>query len=500
MKLFRSPYFILVFTFIFFSLGSFYIAFYPPDEPKYVDAALRMIEHSNYIIPFFNCHIRFDKPILYYLELVIPFKLFGVDYMLKTGHDPFGIIEYAAKIPSIISGSLEALYIYMISIYLFNDKKAAANSVIAYLSIGFFIYLTRAVYPDMSLIFFETAGIYYFLREKYIIGWVFIALAFLTKGPVGIVSVGFTYLLYLWIVKKSSGLNEFLSLPNILGIMVFLLISSPWYIEMYRLYRALFFKKFFLYHNIERFTGKAHQHPHSIFYYIPITLIVTYLWWPYLKELYTNINFKNPIDKFLLLWSGWILLFFSISANKLPHYIAPAFIPIAIIAGKYSDKLHTKKAGLLFFIIELTIAAGLSIYCYQQHLYKLIPVISTGFLILSLINLKKEIPVKIIFIKTIILTLTLITVLYIFESYRITKKVWITYTQTHIPIAFYRLNDQSIIAYTRQCIKEFKNPSKLPENYLILTKKKYLKTLPFKFKLILTGREKGKKLALIKKI
>ncbi|WP_156957531.1 hypothetical protein [Hippea jasoniae] len=55
----------------------------------------------------------------------------------------------------------------------------------------------------MSLIFFETAGIYYFLREKYIIGWIFIALAFLTKGTVAIVSMGFTYLLYLWIVKKA---------------------------------------------------------------------------------------------------------------------------------------------------------------------------------------------------------------------------------------------------------------------------------------------------------
>lgn len=174
---------IFIYLFVFFSIGSFYISFFPPDEPKYVDAALRMIENGNYIVPFFNCHVRFDKPILFYWELVAFFKLFFIDELIKSGHDFFGIIEYAARLPAIISASLSGIYVYELSKRLFNDEYSARLSIVGFVSVLFFFYLGRAVYPDMSLILFELAGVYYFIAGRYVFGLVVCGLSVLNQGP-----------------------------------------------------------------------------------------------------------------------------------------------------------------------------------------------------------------------------------------------------------------------------------------------------------------------------
>ncbi len=493
-KIFDSRINIFIFSFILFSVGSFYVGFFPPDEPKYVDAALRMIKTGNYIVPFFNCHIRFDKPILYYLEIVVFFKLFFINYLINIGHDPLGIVEYAARLPSIITGSFIILFVYLTSLKMFNNKNMAKNSSIALLSFFFYFYLTRAVYPDASLILFELMAIYFFISNKYIIAWIFVALAFLTKGPIGIVIPGFTYLLYIWIVEKKTGLNEFFSLKNMAGFVVFIIISMPWYFIMYQQYGGEFINRFLLYHNIERFTGGASQHPHSFFYYIPVVFAALYLWFGYLKQLIQKIDIHDKQNIFLLLWFAWIVLFFSISHNKLVHYIAPAFIPLAILFGRYLEELkNSKLSSSAMFIFELLLSLGLSYYLYLQHLNKLIPTALFGIFFLSLLNFLKK-PSSVILCKVIFLSFVASIILIQFESYRPEKRIWRIVVNRPYKLYEYKINNQSLIAYTRRCLKESSNPdtfltAKRP--FYIYTKKKHLKEIKVPYKILFLSKDKG---------
>lgn len=502
-KFFKSHSSIFLYSFVLFSIGSFYIAFFPPDEPKYVDAALRMIETGNYIVPFFNCHIRFDKPIFYYLEIVAFFKLFFIDHLIRIGHDPIGIIEYAARLPSIITGSLTVLFVYLTSFELFKDKNMAKNSSIAFLSFFFFFYLTRAVYPDASLILFELMAIYFFIRNSYILAWIFVALAFLTKGPIGIVTPGFTYFLYLWIVKKETGIKEFFSLKNIAGFVVFAAISMPWYIIMYHQYGVEFINRFLIYHNIERFTGQAHQHPHSLFYYVPIVTGAFYLWFGYLKQISEKIDFKDKYNLFFLLWFAWIIIFFSISRNKLVHYIAPAFIPLSILLGQYLSKLkNTKLNSFIMSVLEVTAGFIISFYLYKQNLLNLIPTVLFGLFFVTLLNFLKK-PEYSIFYKVILLSVIAAIVLIQFESYRPEKRIWRTLISNPAHLYEYKIYNQSLVAYTRRCLKETKNPhifetAKKP--FYIYTKTKYIEELKeagVKYNVVFKAKDRGKNVAFL---
>ena len=490
---------IFIYSFILFSIGAFYVSFFPPDEPKYVDAALRMIESGNYIVPLFNCHLRFDKPILYYWEIVLFFKIFHVEHFIKSGYDLLGLIEFAARLPSIIAASLTAVYLFKLGEVLF-EKRVGQLSVLGFISVGFFIYLSRSVYPDMSLILFELMGFYYFLKDRYTLGWFFTALAFLVKGPIGIVSVGFTYFLYLWIVERSSGLKEFFSLKNGLGFLVFLLVSLPWYAEIYHLYGMEFVNKFLIYHNIERFTGQAHQHPHSFFYYFPIAAVALYIWWPFIFDLIKTVDLKNRKVLFLLVWFSWVFLFFSISRNKLPHYIAFGFLPVALLFALNIERVYyTSTRMYAFLVFEVFLAFAISFYTYRLGLIAMVPSVFAGFLIVALTNVIKE-PIQMIFYKTITLSVVAFILLLQFEGYRPEKFVWHQVKKSRRELIQYKKFNQSIVAYTRRCYREVKNP-KMIENkkgvFLVYTKLRHLHELHVKFKVLGKFLDKGTKTVLV---
>jgi 4-amino-4-deoxy-L-arabinose transferase-like glycosyltransferase len=454
-----------------------------------------MIETGNYIVPFFNCHIRFDKPILYYLELVIPFKLFFVDSFIKNGHDPVCIIEYAARLPSIIAGSFTVLLTYLTSLKLLQSKTYAKNASIALLSFLFFAYLTRAVYPDASLIAFELAAIYFFMSKKHILAWIFVALAFLTKGPIGILIPGFTYCLYLWIIEKKSGLGEFFSIRNIIGFGAFILVATPWYAAMYHYYGFEFINKFLIYHNIERFTGKAHQHPSPFYYYIPVIIAVSYMWIAYLRQLYLKIDFKDKKNIFLIAWFGWIVLFFSISSNKLAHYIAPAFIPLSIILGRYVSQLeNTRKIQITLFLFEVALGVGLSIYAYSENLIYLIPTALFGLFFTSLLNFDKDLS-SVIFRKVIALNLIMAVLLMQFEMYRPEKRIWRSLHKNSFELYQYKIKNNGLIAYTRKCLNPIKSLSsieKAEKPFYIYTRIKYINDIKFNKHIFFYAKDKGK--------
>ncbi len=117
-------------------------------------------------------------------------------------------------------------------------------------------------------------------------------------------------------------------------------IATPWLMLVTR-QDDQFLKEFFLTHNLRRFAGEFHAEP--IWYFIPVLLIAAHPWCyltiSFSKFLFTH---RGPSQSqrpqelgFLVLWSGWCFVFFSLSKCKLPTYLLPAAPALALMIGYY---------------------------------------------------------------------------------------------------------------------------------------------------------------------
>jgi 4-amino-4-deoxy-L-arabinose transferase-like glycosyltransferase len=105
---------------------------------------------------------------------------------------------------------------------------------------------------------------------------------------------------------------------------------------------------FFVQEHFLRYTTTTHSKNEPIYFYVPIIIAGTMPWWAFLfkavKESGAKLAslFASTEKLFLLTWTGFIFLFFSISSSKLIPYIAPVFLPIAVFMGhifrSYDDR------------------------------------------------------------------------------------------------------------------------------------------------------------------
>jgi len=348
---------------LFFITGIFSFPLLPPDEPKYAYASYKMLESGDFITPVFNDEPRFDKPPLIYWFIALSYRLFGVS-------------DWAARIPSIIS-----MFGVIIFIYLFCKKefdyKTGILSVFVFSTTFHVWIMARAVAPEAVLLLFEVIALYCFYNgikgsdRIYIYsGYLSLSLAFLTKGPVGVIIPLSIIVIYFAFQK---GIRDTLKkILNPIGILIFAIVGFPWYIVMLKKYGYAYFQEFFLFHNLYRFTGAARQHPFKLYYYVPIFLGSLCLWLPFMQEIkkYMKGVFQNKgREIFFIVWALFPLLFFSISVNKLHNYILITYPAVSIIFGNCLSKIE--KIGATFRKLYLGAAiAEVCVFIFAFHYVK----------------------------------------------------------------------------------------------------------------------------------
>lgn len=327
------PFFICL---LYFFYGFWHTPLFPPDEPKYTFAAVKMIESGDFFTPYFNCNIRLEKPIFTYWAIVLSYKIFGIS-------------DWAARIPTIILMSLLLISLFFITKREFNAKTALLASLFFATNFQINIY-SKAIVPEPFLLVFNTLAtfaFYFGIRDdskKYIIlGFLFSALAFLTKGPLGIIIPLGINIPYFFVRRGlQKAVKPFL---NISGILLFVAINLPWYGMMIKIHGMNFINEFFILHNLKRFSGGAAMHLYPFYYYVPVILLSLFSWLAYLPKFLKY--FFSPkfteTEKFLFWWTIFVFLFFSLSKNKLHHYIIIIHPPLSILMALCFDKLQEKK-------------------------------------------------------------------------------------------------------------------------------------------------------------
>lgn len=305
------------------------------DETRYAEIPREMISTGNWVLPQLNFQPYYDKPPLLYWLCAVSYKIFGIS-------------EFAARLVPALSALLTMAATMWFGTRNFGSRIGLLAGVVLSLSVGF-AFTSRYLLLDGVLALFVSLSLFTAYEaiktERVKMSWwilsaVCVGLAFLTKGPLAMV---------LWLPPTAvmAWLTQSVSKPRwwhygIIGI-VTAAIVLPWFIAVSAL-DANFLREFFITHNVRRFAGDFHPKP--IWYFIPVALIAGHPWSfltiPYLRYLFGRSKAhrisRPPLIGFLMLWSGWVFTFFSISSCKLPTYLLPAAPALALMMGHYLDQ------------------------------------------------------------------------------------------------------------------------------------------------------------------
>ncbi len=357
---------ILILSFFLFIYGNGSISLFDVDEVSFAQAAREMMERGDYIVPTFNNQYRFDKPVFFYWLLIASYKIFGIN-------------EFSARFPSVISALL-LLSIQYLFLKGFTNREISIISIVMLITNLEFFVVAKAAITDMLLCLFTYIILYSFFtafhrEDKWRNIFIYLAsisasLAVLTKGPVGIVLPSIVIFFYLII---SGDLKRvFKTFPIFTSLLIFLIIVIPWYIIIHLKTAGKFTEVFFFKHNIQRYTRPISGHAGPFYYYLPVIILGFFPWsimlFPSIISSLNSLWNKNntrpsfSLDLFMLIIIATYIIFFSFAKTKLPHYILPIFPAMATICSEWIVGKKKKQKAITISLYIMAIILGLIIY------------------------------------------------------------------------------------------------------------------------------------------
>ncbi|MGH9467254.1 MAG: ArnT family glycosyltransferase [Terriglobales bacterium] len=325
---------------LFAGLGSFGLL--GPDEPRYAAIAEAMARTHQWITPRLWGVPWLEKPILYYWLGALS------DLVHNTG-------AASSRLPNamLTAAMLVGLFFFLRKL---PSARAATLAVVLGLTSVFLFGFGRAATTDMTLTAPFALGmmcLYLWMREDRLrwlnLAAVAFALATLAKGPVAVV------LAVLALAGFAALTGEWRLFPRLFRtwpVVIFFVIAAPWYLAVEAQNHG-FFQSFFLQQNLERMATNRYQHPQPFWFYLPVILLAVFPWTGWLGipldsgvRRLRRLGWRRgweakgaPLKFFLLCWMLAPLVFFTLSASKLPGYILPA-VPaaVALIAVCAADR------------------------------------------------------------------------------------------------------------------------------------------------------------------
>lgn len=318
----------------FLNLGG--VPLFDLDEGAFSEATREMFERGDFISTYLNGVPRYDKPILIY-------------WLQAASVLAFGLNEFALRLPSAIAACLWVGVIYGFTKEFIDRRTALVAGIIAATAFGVTV-IGKAATADALLNLLVAAAMldgyrYYRLRKNRLLyrAFLWMGLGVLTKGPVAIlIPFAVTLAFFAWRGEFKLWLR---AIFNPVGILILVAVALPWYVVQYLKEGDAFIQGFFLKHNVGRFQGPMEGHSGSLFYYVPIVLVMVL---PYTSLLLSALRrvreaARDDLALYLWLWFGFVLVFFSFSGTKLPHYVLYGSTPLFILMARYRDGL---KSGL----------------------------------------------------------------------------------------------------------------------------------------------------------
>lgn len=353
-----------------------------PDEARYVEIPREMVATGDFIVPRLNGVIYIEKPPLFYWAQSLAVKIFGIQEAPARFFNAFFAAFTAAM--TAVAGSL-----------LFNRKTGLLAAAVLMSSLLFYA-MAHFITLDMTLTAMLTGTLFSFLlglqqppstqrRLWFYAGYIFAALAVLSKGLVGIVLPG--GIIFLWLCASRRWKDLWHAyLPT--GLCLFLAVALPWHLLM-QARVSDFFDFYIIGQHFMRYATMASQRYQPWWFFIPILLLGLFPWVVFyitslIRIIKTAVRDRHldGVTLYLLIWPALIFLFFSASHSKLVPYILPVMPPLALLLGK--DMLAHERSTVewWFTLAILAVFAGAAVLV-PAFVRQVLPSMSYYFWIIS---------------------------------------------------------------------------------------------------------------------
>lgn len=319
-----------------------------PDEGRYVAGALEMLRRHDFVGIFLNDDTsHFAKPPLTYWSLAAAFSTLGRS-------------EFVARLPNALAFVATTLLMWPVGRVMV--PRMAALPMFLYATMALPFLASNFITTDtMVALFCALAGVSYVHLEAGIaprlaaIGmWIGFGLAFLTKGPPTLLALP-VFLGWLVWRRDRLALRRIFVSP---GLPLFAVIASSWYLLANSRFPGLL-DHLLRSEVVGRIASDAFER-NSAWYggfvvFVPTLLIGGFPWLPAWLALHGRRGLARalaaPADRLLLLWIGVPLLIFLLSKSRLPLYVLPLFVPLALwLARRFEPvarELRPEQIGLV---------------------------------------------------------------------------------------------------------------------------------------------------------
>ncbi len=317
-----------------FFLGLGAVPLFDLDEGAFTEATREMLESGVFSATYLDGEPRYDKPILFYWLQASSISLLGFN-------------EWAFRLPSVVMACFWALAVFRFSQQFIGKQRGLIAALFLVNSLWVAL-IARSAIADATLNLFLSLSLFdiwrYFQNPKQTIilrVYLWMALATLTKGPVGVVVPLLTSLIFLLTSKANRQL--YAAYINPLGWLVYIATVAPWLVAVYLEQGSGFFEGFIVEHNLKRFSATRESHGGTLLYYVftlplivlPFTGLLGSVFGPIKRQL------QDPLSRFLLIWFAIYFVIFSFSKTQLPHYILNGCVPLFILFAR-ARRLHSR--------------------------------------------------------------------------------------------------------------------------------------------------------------
>ena len=475
-----------------------FLGLFDLDEGAFAATSLQMIKEQQFLVPIIGDDLRLEKPILTYWIQAASMMLWGAN-------------EFALRLPSILASLLWA---FSFSKFIKRHHKNTSSSEI-FLNLltlpGVFI-ISFAATADAFLNLFITLlmiEIYEYANKQkdahLIKAAFFVAIGFLLKGLTIIAIGGMVALIFFLYQRKFTTFIKIIF--NLKAWATFLIVVSPWFLLFANEIGSEQLSYLFFDQTFGRFTNSFEKHDGPIYYYL---IIIIFLIFPFLIDAgkgILNLNLRNnDLEVFLFIWFVFVLLFFSLSSTKLPHYMIYGITPIAFFIFKNHSQIKNKTfniSSLFFYIFLWLIIFALPYYISylaevkesyevskivisefkQDFFYQVASLLLIAFLVIGFLLKLNLLLVKRISSIALIAILSLKILPFINDSTQSDiKKLGLLAAELEGDVTMYKLNKPSFGFYAGKI--SYRGPERAD---IILTRKDKIDSIDLEFEIISTS-------------
>ncbi len=395
------------------------------DEPRNAGCAVEMLERSDFVVPVFNGELRTHKPVLLYWQMMLaytglgisefsarlPSALLGLGTCLLTWW--IGARLFSPRVGTIAGCALATNIMFMVS----SRAATPDATLIFFMTAALAVFVAAAfegsapMADDKSTTLPSTVENSRHSPERgplltlpqAIAASTLIAFAVLAKGPVGfVIPIGVAGLFFLitthhrtdsdrpssddghhwapmrrlvrmiqWLMQVFHPVHfartTWRMRPITLAICI-ALVAGPWYAWVGWRTDGQWLRGFFLEHNFGRATTamEGHRGPMLLFY--PAAILVGFFPWSLfalpvildVRRLLAQPRSSRAVT-FLLGWTAFVVLLFSVARTKLPSYVTPAYPALAILTANFLVRWSRNESSVARGWMRLAYACGATV-------------------------------------------------------------------------------------------------------------------------------------------